>query len=87
MTDWNAHTAAVDAAKSSVLELQYSVGLAITQAEETLGVVMNAVGDTTTDSGDSAKRFVAHVKDELLPEVIRTLERVKEELDSYGGGF
>lgn len=87
MSDRNTHAAAVDAAKGSVLDLQGTIGLAMVQAEETLGVVINAVGDTTTDSGDSAKRFVAHVKDELLPEVIRTLERVKEELDSYGGGF
>lgn len=82
------HFEAVGFASLKIEEAQATIYQAGAQMEEALGAVYNAVGDDPViESASNASAWTAHMKDVLLPELLRTCENVKAELNRYGGGF
>lgn len=81
------HQAAVAAAIQTVSEFQTLLQVAGEKADEAVGMIIQASGETATvDSGRMALEQTASVRDRL-PELVATLEASKENLLAYAAGF
>lgn len=83
---WSSHQGAVAAAIERIADLKEALAMATDRAETAVGLTLESVGATETESGRNALDFLAGVK-ERVNEAYGMAMQAEQELNRYRGGF
>lgn len=86
MTSREGHFEAVGFAGLKVEEMQAALASVLPIAEEALGTIANAIGESDRESATNAHAFTAEIIDRVT-ELVGQCENVKAELQRYQSGF